>query len=122
MGYLFCWINFIFFFSFCFLKVPIRLHGVEGRYATALFTVASQKGSLDKVEKELEQVADVIHKDKKIKDFFGSPLNSHETKLKGVWFSSFLFLKRRNSNKNDLFYIWIDGSLGPKIQTWWNLN
>merc|ERR1711918_2601 len=32
---------------------PLRLHGLEGRYATSLWKVASEKGELAKVEKDL---------------------------------------------------------------------
>ena len=35
------------------VQAPIKVFGVEGRYAHALFSAASQKNSLEKVEKEL---------------------------------------------------------------------
>merc|ERR1711998_148719 len=34
-------------------EAPVRLHGLDGRYATSLWKVASEKGELDKVEKDL---------------------------------------------------------------------
>lgn len=39
-----------------FLQPPIQVYGVEGRYATALFSAASKQKSLDKVEQELGRV------------------------------------------------------------------
>lgn len=40
-----------------FLQPPIQVYGVEGRYATALFSAASKQKNLDKVEQELGRVA-----------------------------------------------------------------
>lgn len=34
-------------------QAPVKLHGLDGRYATSLWKVASEKGELDKVEKDL---------------------------------------------------------------------
>merc|ERR1711912_149768 len=34
-------------------EAPLRLHGLDGRYATSLWKVASEKGELAKVEKDL---------------------------------------------------------------------
>uniref|UniRef100_A0A8B9GTE1 ATP synthase peripheral stalk subunit OSCP, mitochondrial n=1 Tax=Astyanax mexicanus TaxID=7994 RepID=A0A8B9GTE1_ASTMX len=42
------------------LQPPIQIYGVEGRYATALFSAASKQKSLDKVEQELGRVAGLI--------------------------------------------------------------
>ncbi len=39
-----------------FLQPPIQVYGVEGRYATALFSAASKQKCLDKVEQELGRV------------------------------------------------------------------
>ena len=36
-----------------FVQAPIKVFGIEGRYAHALFSAASKQKSLDKVEKEL---------------------------------------------------------------------
>ena len=35
------------------MQAPIKVFGVEGRYAHALFSAATQKNAIDKVEKEL---------------------------------------------------------------------
>merc|ERR1711939_269926 len=51
-------------------EAPVKLHGLDGRYATSLWKVASEKGVLDKVEKDLgsfsgmtnqEAVAQLLH-------------------------------------------------------------
>lgn len=36
---------------------PIQVYGVEGRYATALFSAASKQNKLDQMEQELGKVA-----------------------------------------------------------------
>ncbi|XP_065107909.1 ATP synthase subunit O, mitochondrial [Paramisgurnus dabryanus] len=42
------------------IRPPIQVYGVEGRYATALFSAASKQKNLDKVEQELRSVARLI--------------------------------------------------------------
>uniref|UniRef100_W5MI25 ATP synthase peripheral stalk subunit OSCP, mitochondrial n=2 Tax=Lepisosteus oculatus TaxID=7918 RepID=W5MI25_LEPOC len=42
------------------VKPPIQVYGVEGRYATALFSAASKQKKLDQVERELGRVATLI--------------------------------------------------------------
>lgn len=39
------------------LQSPIQVYGVEGRYATALFSAASKQNQLDQVEKEMGKVS-----------------------------------------------------------------
>ncbi|XP_077465686.1 ATP synthase peripheral stalk subunit OSCP, mitochondrial [Stigmatopora argus] len=42
------------------IRPPIQVYGVEGRYATALFSAASKQKNLDQVEKELAKVTALI--------------------------------------------------------------
>ncbi|KAM4621677.1 ATP synthase subunit O, mitochondrial-like [Polymixia lowei] len=42
------------------VKPPIQVYGVEGRYATALFSAASKQNKLDQVEQELGKVSGMI--------------------------------------------------------------
>ncbi|KAM8907996.1 ATP synthase peripheral stalk subunit OSCP, mitochondrial [Spinachia spinachia] len=42
------------------VKSPIQVYGVEGRYATALFSAASKQNQLDQVEKEMLKVSALI--------------------------------------------------------------
>lgn len=55
------------------IRPPIQVYGVEGRYATALFSAASKQKSLDKVEQELGRVSSLI-KDPKLS---GVVMNPH---------------------------------------------
>ena len=40
-----------------FMKLPAKVFGVEGRYATALYSAAVKKNILDKTEKEMATFA-----------------------------------------------------------------
>uniref|UniRef100_A0A3P9H239 ATP synthase peripheral stalk subunit OSCP, mitochondrial n=1 Tax=Oryzias latipes TaxID=8090 RepID=A0A3P9H239_ORYLA len=55
------------------VRPPIQIYGVEGRYATALFSAASKQNKLDQVEQELGKVS-VLIKDPKTA---GIVLNPH---------------------------------------------
>ena len=65
-------------------QVPLTLYGIDGRYATALYTAASKKNHLDVVEKDLHQIRGLIDKDPNINSFFGDPSMSKDKKEKGV--------------------------------------
>ena len=39
--------------TFSLVQAPIKVFGIEGRYAHALFSAASRQNAIDKVEKEL---------------------------------------------------------------------
>ncbi|XP_068440775.1 ATP synthase subunit O, mitochondrial [Clinocottus analis] len=42
------------------MKSPIQVYGVEGRYATALFSAASKENKLDQVEQEMGKLSALI--------------------------------------------------------------
>ncbi|XP_003970447.1 ATP synthase peripheral stalk subunit OSCP, mitochondrial [Takifugu rubripes] len=54
------------------IKPPIQVYGVEGRYATALFSAASKQNKLDQVEQELGKVTTLI-KDPKVSSIVMNP-------------------------------------------------
>ncbi|KAI4818699.1 hypothetical protein KUCAC02_004001 [Chaenocephalus aceratus] len=54
------------------VKAPITVYGVEGRYATALFSAASKQNILDQVEQELGEVSSLI-KDPKVSSIVMNP-------------------------------------------------
>lgn len=44
-------------FLFCFFfQTPIQVFGIEGRYATALYSAASKQNKLEAVEKETKSL------------------------------------------------------------------
>lgn len=56
------------------VKLPIQLFGLEGRYATALYTAATKMNQLDSVEKELTQVRAAIRQKPKLREAISSPI------------------------------------------------
>ncbi|XP_077071585.1 ATP synthase peripheral stalk subunit OSCP, mitochondrial [Siphateles boraxobius] len=63
------------------IKPPIQVYGVEGRYATALFSAASKQKNLDKVEQELGRVTSLI-KDPKLSGIVMNPHIKRSVKQK----------------------------------------
>ena len=66
------------------VKVPVTLHGIEGRYATALFTASVKENKLQEVEGELAKISQILKKDLKLNDFLKTPLVDRMEKVKGV--------------------------------------
>lgn len=56
------------------VKVPLQLFGLEGRYATALYTAATKLKQLEAVENEVNQVAAAIKKNPKLRAAIVSPI------------------------------------------------
>ncbi|XP_060785453.1 ATP synthase subunit O, mitochondrial [Neoarius graeffei] len=65
------------------VKPPIQVYGVEGRYATALYSAASKQKNLEKVEQELGRVASLI-KDPKLSSIVLNPHVKRSIKQKTV--------------------------------------
>uniref|UniRef100_A0A7E4ZVZ4 Oligomycin sensitivity conferral protein n=1 Tax=Panagrellus redivivus TaxID=6233 RepID=A0A7E4ZVZ4_PANRE len=55
------------------VKTPVQVHGVEGRYASALYTAAYKQKSLETVEKDLQQVKNLYQSNKQFKEFVLNP-------------------------------------------------
>ncbi|XP_044526169.1 LOW QUALITY PROTEIN: ATP synthase subunit O, mitochondrial [Gracilinanus agilis] len=51
------------------VRPPIQLYGLEGRYATALYSAASKQNKLDAVEKELIRVTKILKEPKTVASF-----------------------------------------------------
>jgi len=69
------------------VKPPIQLFGLEGRYASALYSAATKMKQLEKVENELTQVQEAIKKNKHLRDVITSPIINRkllETTLRDV--------------------------------------
>merc|ERR1712154_46541 len=65
------------------VKPPVAVYGVEGRYATALYSAASKQKALYAVEKDLSAFAAQIQKDKKLQDFLHDPSVNKALKADG---------------------------------------
>lgn len=66
------------------VQPPIRLFNLEGRYATALYSAASKKKELEKVETDLRGLKELISKDTGVQSFFNSPQVSSDVKKRGL--------------------------------------
>ncbi|XP_011067559.1 PREDICTED: ATP synthase subunit O, mitochondrial [Acromyrmex echinatior] len=55
------------------VKPPIQVFGLEGRYATALFSAATKQKALDAVEKDLISFQGLLKKDTALIDFIKNP-------------------------------------------------
>ncbi|KAG0221573.1 hypothetical protein BGW41_006680, partial [Actinomortierella wolfii] len=66
------------------VKIPAVLHGIEGRYATALYSAAAKKQALETVESDLKQVKAVVEKDAKLRAFLENPTINRNEKKDGV--------------------------------------
>ncbi|XP_014208737.1 ATP synthase subunit O, mitochondrial isoform X1 [Copidosoma floridanum] len=62
------------------VKPPLQVFGVEGRYATALYSAASKQKSLDAVEKDLLKFQGLLKTDKKLSEFIKDPSIKRQTK------------------------------------------
>ncbi|KTW30588.1 ATP synthase F1, delta subunit [Pneumocystis carinii B80] len=54
-------------------KAPVQLYGVDGTYATALYNAASKSTSLEKIEKSLNSLCNIIDKDVKLSLILNNP-------------------------------------------------
>nr|CAG4642069.1 EOG090X0EB8 [Eurycercus lamellatus] len=66
------------------VKAPIQVFGVEGRYATALYSAASKQKSLDKVEKELNLFQATVAKDARLAEFIANPILKRQLKKEAL--------------------------------------
>lgn len=55
-------------------KPPVPMFGIDGRYATALYSAASKKNKLEQVDNNLKQLLDLQQKDTKFREFLVNPL------------------------------------------------
>lgn len=63
------------------VKPPVQVFGLEGRYASALYSAASKNKTLDAVEKELTQFQQSIKTDAKLKEFLINPTLKRSLKV-----------------------------------------
>nr|CAG4650511.1 EOG090X0EB8 [Sida crystallina] len=56
------------------VKTPIQVFGLEGRYASALYSAASKKKVLNQVEKDLKDLQVLISKDERLAEFIANPI------------------------------------------------
>uniref|UniRef100_G1SKN2 ATP synthase peripheral stalk subunit OSCP, mitochondrial n=1 Tax=Oryctolagus cuniculus TaxID=9986 RepID=G1SKN2_RABIT len=65
------------------VRPPVQVYGVEGRYATALYSAASKQNKLEQVEKELLRVAQLL-KEPKLAASILNPYVKRAVKMKSL--------------------------------------
>ncbi|VDP22234.1 unnamed protein product [Onchocerca flexuosa] len=55
------------------VRSPVQVHGVEGRYAVALYSAAVKDKNLDAIEKDLKSLQNVYQTSAKFKNFVLDP-------------------------------------------------
>ncbi|XP_062061669.1 LOW QUALITY PROTEIN: ATP synthase subunit O, mitochondrial [Lepus europaeus] len=65
------------------VRPPVQVYGVEGRYATALYSAASKQNKLEQVEKELLRVAQLL-KEPKLAASILNPYVKRSVKMKSL--------------------------------------
>jgi len=63
---------------------PIQLYGLEGRYATAIYTAAAKKNQLSAVEKDFQNISDTFKQEKRLNDLLKNPLLTKEQRQNAV--------------------------------------
>ncbi|CAK9825967.1 ATP synthase subunit O, mitochondrial [Anthophora retusa] len=66
------------------IKPPIQVFGLEGRYATALYSAATKQKSLNNVEKDLLKFEGLIKQDEKLKEFVKNPSIKRKDKAEAL--------------------------------------
>jgi len=66
------------------VKAPVAVFGIEGRYATALYSAASKQKALDAVEKDLDAFSVQLKKDTRLREFILDPSIKKNLKVDGV--------------------------------------
>ncbi|KAM5153481.1 ATP synthase peripheral stalk subunit OSCP, mitochondrial isoform 2-T3 [Callospermophilus lateralis] len=65
------------------VRPPVQVYGIEGRYATALYSAASKQNKLEQVEKELVRVAQIL-KEPKVAASILNPYIKRSIKMKSL--------------------------------------
>lgn len=66
------------------VKPPVQVFGIEGRYATALYSAASKQKSLEAVEKDLVGFQQSLKKDSKLREFILNPVIKRNEKSQAL--------------------------------------
>ncbi|CAG0895664.1 unnamed protein product [Darwinula stevensoni] len=83
------------------IKPPIQLFGLEGRYATALYSASVKEKKLEAVEKELLEFQGLLKKDQKLKEFLLNPTLKRNIKKEALLS---VFKKQNTSSISSNFF------------------
>ncbi|XP_042208033.1 ATP synthase subunit O, mitochondrial-like [Homarus americanus] len=83
------------------VQPPVQVFGLEGRYATALYSAASKEKALDAVDKDMKVFSGLLKTDLQLKEFLLNPLLSKELKQQAL--DSVMTKKKANALTANLF-------------------
>ncbi|VDM42630.1 unnamed protein product [Toxocara canis] len=66
------------------IKTPIQVHGIEGRYAAALYSAATKQKKLETVEKDFKALREVFKTNPKFREFVQDPTLKPANKKEGI--------------------------------------
>merc|ERR1719331_2027016 len=66
------------------VEVPVRLHGLDGRYATSLYSVAVRKGAVDAVEADLIALRGSLGSSKALSELVANPSIPKKAKVEAI--------------------------------------
>uniref|UniRef100_A0A915C5L5 ATP synthase peripheral stalk subunit OSCP, mitochondrial n=2 Tax=Parascaris univalens TaxID=6257 RepID=A0A915C5L5_PARUN len=66
------------------IRAPIQVHGIEGRYASALYSAAYKQKKLDIVHKDFTAVGEVYKTDPKFREFVQDPALKPASRKAGI--------------------------------------
>ncbi|EDO44684.1 predicted protein [Nematostella vectensis] len=67
-----------------FVKPPIQIFGIEGRYAHAVYSAAAKSKQLETVESELKNLESMMKKSERLSDFIVNPTMNKTKKQSGL--------------------------------------
>ncbi|GMT00646.1 hypothetical protein PENTCL1PPCAC_22820 [Pristionchus entomophagus] len=81
------------------IKTPVQVHGIEGRYAAALYSAAHKSNSLETVDKDLKAVRDILKENSMFRDFVLDPtLKATKKKATVTTIAQKLSLSKQSTN------------------------
>ena len=60
---------------------PVHVFGIEGRYASALYSAASKQNKLDQIDADFQKLQNILIQHKSIGDFFRNPGVTREQRM-----------------------------------------
>jgi len=66
------------------VKVPLQMHGLEGRYAHAIYSAAAKNNQLDAVDKDFQGILNILKSQTKVNDVLKNPLLTKEQRTNAV--------------------------------------
>ncbi|KAI9297128.1 F1 complex, OSCP/delta subunit of ATPase [Neoconidiobolus thromboides FSU 785] len=90
------------------VQVPLSLHGIEGRYATALYTAAVKNNTLDAVDSDLSKVQSHLEKSAQLKVILEDPTLKFGDKKKVI--ETLLGSVKANTTTKNFFDVLIENS------------